>query len=35
MNAYPLTAAGYTVAPDGLSWTSDATKLVAVLKSWR
>ena len=32
-NAYPLTADGYTVAPDGLSWTSDATKLVAVLKA--
>ena len=31
-NAYPL-AAGSTVAPDGLSWTSDATKLVAVLKT--
>jgi hypothetical protein len=32
-NAYPLAADGYTVAPDGLSWTSDATKLVAVLKA--
>ena len=32
-NAYSLTADGYTVAPDGLSWTSDATKLVAVLKA--
>jgi hypothetical protein len=32
-NAYPLTADGSTVAPDGLSWTSDATKLVAVLKT--
>ncbi len=32
-NTYALTADGYTVAPDGLSWTSDATKLVAVLKA--
>lgn len=32
-NAYPLTADGYTVASGGLSWTSDATKLVAVLKA--
>lgn len=31
-NTYAL-AAGDTVAPDGLSWTSDATKLVAVLKA--
>lgn len=33
VNAYPLAAAGYVVAPDGLSWTSDATKLIAVLKT--
>jgi len=32
-NAYPLAADGYTVAKDGLSWTSDATKLIAVLKA--
>ena len=32
-NAYALAADGYIVAPGGLSWTSDATKLVAVVKA--